>query len=799
MPPGMPKSPKEAAPSSPTTIGAATFDTEPLDVPGPSVSEHSAWEAEGQQLGTVTGHSRLQLSSINGETSIGDLLQAHQKPIKSIAELRALLGRLPPGVEANFGIVPEDSELVGEGAATGRRKLNEDLKSLLELSMDDKHGSERPLSVSSETLRSQLALLESIGELPALPYNLQPELGAGPRLQLNGPFGAVVAVAVVVRLIMVRLSKAKSSATRRNIEHAAKRASRRQSAQLRSELAFAELGDGCLSFTNSANEDRYRTSRLSSCYRQVAAVFVLLGFLDLWMLLSAVVLPTSMMPREHTLLNVLGTVSGLYRLCSGCLMLWLRSAHREENVERSWTRFAQASSPLYCALFCLFLPRASPVARPYQATYAIEAGTRLRHAFGGRMENCIIIILVFGALGTHCSQLPVWALFLASDVCSQLAELRGRTRWIQEQLAARVKCSQSDAQSSSDEPAHHTVSRLGATTGVLMRSRLPRLRVSHQTLLASLIAIVASRAFCISKDEDSPTVWAGFMSALALAAVCLAVAAYRLPLRHYASVWLCFLPSWALFTWSYMLSLSQEEFDKVWHLVQFKPTPSVLNLLFGMIHGSFPRSFSWFLSTYTCCYLAPDMLLGGIVNYKQLNDGASMHMWLQLKCIQVPMVVGIVLSSVLRDMNTRRRRHAVGGVRAAEAVAGLRSGAEVAADAVADEDVESSAVDDKDVESRAVDHKDVESRVVDDKVVESKAVDNKGVESRAVDEQLTCPITMELMRDPVITADGHTYERAAIESWMQTNNTSPLTGEPLEHRILTPNHIVRGLLRLRQE
>ena len=34
---------------------------------------------------------------------------------------------------------------------------------------------------------------------------------------------------------------------------------------------------------------------------------------------------------------------------------------------------------------------------------------------------------------------------------------------------------------------------------------------------------------------------------------------------------------------------------------------------------------------------------------------------------------------------------------------------------------------------------------------------------------------------------------------MQTNNTSPLTGEPLEHRILTPNHIVRGLLRLRQE
>ena len=67
-------------------------------------------------------------------------------------------------------------------------------------------------------------------------------------------------------------------------------------------------------------------------------------------------------------------------------------------------------------------------------------------------------------------------------------------------------------------------------------------------------------------------------------------------------------------------------------------------------------------------------------------------------------------------------------------------------------------------------------------------------QSKAVAEQLTCPITMELMQDPVFTADGHTYERSAIEHWMKTNDTSPLTGEKLEHRILTPNHILRGLL-----
>ena len=29
----------------------------------------------------------------------------------------------------------------------------------------------------------------------------------------------------------------------------------------------------------------------------------------------------------------------------------------------------------------------------------------------------------------------------------------------------------------------------------------------------------------------------------------------------------------------------------------------------------------------------------------------------------------------------------------------------------------------------------------------------------------------------VFTADGHTYERAAIEAWLRENNTSPLIGQ----------------------
>ena len=31
-----------------------------------------------------------------------------------------------------------------------------------------------------------------------------------------------------------------------------------------------------------------------------------------------------------------------------------------------------------------------------------------------------------------------------------------------------------------------------------------------------------------------------------------------------------------------------------------------------------------------------------------------------------------------------------------------------------------------------------------------------------------CPISLELMRDPVMAYDGHSYERAAIERWFAT-------------------------------
>jgi hypothetical protein len=55
-----------------------------------------------------------------------------------------------------------------------------------------------------------------------------------------------------------------------------------------------------------------------------------------------------------------------------------------------------------------------------------------------------------------------------------------------------------------------------------------------------------------------------------------------------------------------------------------------------------------------------------------------------------------------------------------------------------------------------------------------------------------CPITMELLQDPVVTSDGLTYERWAIERHFQTNGTrSPKTNLPLAHDILITNANLR--------
>ena len=61
-------------------------------------------------------------------------------------------------------------------------------------------------------------------------------------------------------------------------------------------------------------------------------------------------------------------------------------------------------------------------------------------------------------------------------------------------------------------------------------------------------------------------------------------------------------------------------------------------------------------------------------------------------------------------------------------------------------------------------------------------------------DEFTCPITRQLMRQPVIAADGHTYDRQAIETWLLTHDTSPKSGEVLSSSALVPNHNLKRLV-----
>jgi len=50
------------------------------------------------------------------------------------------------------------------------------------------------------------------------------------------------------------------------------------------------------------------------------------------------------------------------------------------------------------------------------------------------------------------------------------------------------------------------------------------------------------------------------------------------------------------------------------------------------------------------------------------------------------------------------------------------------------------------------------------------------------------------MVDPVICADGHTYERSAINEWFRSSSRSPKTNQNLTSKNLIPNHAMRSTI-----
>ena len=68
------------------------------------------------------------------------------------------------------------------------------------------------------------------------------------------------------------------------------------------------------------------------------------------------------------------------------------------------------------------------------------------------------------------------------------------------------------------------------------------------------------------------------------------------------------------------------------------------------------------------------------------------------------------------------------------------------------------------------------------------------MEQPKIPNMFICPISHEIMKDPVVDPEGNSYERSAIEMWLSTNETSPVTRAPLISANLAPNRALRNAI-----
>lgn len=92
-------------------------------------------------------------------------------------------------------------------------------------------------------------------------------------------------------------------------------------------------------------------------------------------------------------------------------------------------------------------------------------------------------------------------------------------------------------------------------------------------------------------------------------------------------------------------------------------------------------------------------------------------------------------------------------------------------------------------------HKTNEADDETDNLTNKSLEEMKKPDALAIPDDFRCPISLELMRDPVIVSTGQTYERSFIQRWIDCGNrTCPKTQQKLENLTLTPNYVLRSLI-----
>jgi hypothetical protein len=57
-----------------------------------------------------------------------------------------------------------------------------------------------------------------------------------------------------------------------------------------------------------------------------------------------------------------------------------------------------------------------------------------------------------------------------------------------------------------------------------------------------------------------------------------------------------------------------------------------------------------------------------------------------------------------------------------------------------------------------------------------------------------CPISWEKIENPVVSSEGHSYEKWAIDKWLHSQDTSPITGLFLSNQTLIPNYALKSAI-----
>lgn len=70
----------------------------------------------------------------------------------------------------------------------------------------------------------------------------------------------------------------------------------------------------------------------------------------------------------------------------------------------------------------------------------------------------------------------------------------------------------------------------------------------------------------------------------------------------------------------------------------------------------------------------------------------------------------------------------------------------------------------------------------------------KMIENEKIPNQFLCPISHDIMIDPVLTVNGLCYDRYCIEKWYESHNTDPCHGNKVQNKSLIPNLILKEII-----